>query len=174
MAEFWTLGLMRRAPTTNWLIAKRSLQKDIGSAAPDWATDQLVQGRDTPHLRQLAGATGSENAFELEELVDRSLHELGLSIPSRERAVLVYSQELARDYLDSRITSEYLLQELCQLCISTDYMKPLYQFYLLRWTHDDLKTQVFSFYLRDATRENFDMLLRAEVEKLVSITPNEA
>jgi hypothetical protein len=87
---------------------------------------------------------------------------------------LVYSQELARDYLESRITSECLLQELCQLCISTDYMKALYPFYLLRWTHDDLKTQVFSFYRQDATRENFDVLLRAEVEKLVIITTNEA
>jgi hypothetical protein len=147
---------------------------EIGSDAPDWAVDQLVQGRDTPHLRQLAGATGTENAFELEELVDRALRELGLNIPSPERAVLAYSQELARDYLDNRIAREDLLQELCQLCIDTGYMKPLWPFYLLHWARDDLKTEVFSSHRRDATRENFDALLEAEVEKLVNLAPNDA
>ena len=125
-------------------------------------------------MRQLAGATGTENAFELEELLDRALHELGLDIPSPERAVLLYSQELARDHLDGRIASDELLQELCQLCIDTGYMKPLWPFYLLYWARDDLETEVFSFHRRDATRESFDALLEAEVEKLVNLAPNDA
>ena len=164
---------MQRAPTTNMLIAKRGLQKLLGSEASEWATDQLVQGRDTPHLRQLAGTTGSENSFELQDLFDRALHELGLSVPSREQAILLYAQELARDYLEGKATREHLLHELCQLCISTGYMRDIYPFYWLRWTHDDLKERVFSTYRKDATRENFEELLRAEIATLLTPRRND-
>lgn len=126
-----------------------------------------MQGRDTPHLRQLAGASGKENPFELEELLDRTLMELGFGLLSREQGVLAYSQELARDFLDSKIAAADLLAELEHLCVSNDYFKELYPFYMLRWAYDDLKEQNFSYYRSDANRENFDGILRTEVEKLL-------
>jgi hypothetical protein len=157
---------MTRAPTTKMLIARRGMHRALGADAAEWATEQLAQGCDTQHLRQLAGTTGAENTFEIEELFDRTARELGLVIPSPEDAIVDYARELARDYLDHRISREQLLYELCDLCISTDYKKELYPFYLLRWTHDDLKENTFSFYRRDATRENFESLLRTEITLL--------
>ncbi len=149
------------------LIAKRSLQKQL-TGVSEWATAEIVRGLDTPHLRQLAGTTGTENPFELEELFDRTITELGIDKPSRKQAILVYAQELARDYLDGKTSKEFLLKELCQFCIATDYMRELYPFYELCWTFDDLKEQVFSFYRNDATRENFEEILGTEIEKLLS------
>ena len=159
---------MRRAPTTKMLIARRGMHRALGADAAEWATQQLAQVCDTPHLRQLAGTTGAENTFELEDLFDRTTRELGLSIPSPDHAIVDYARELTRDYLDQRVGREQLLHELCDLCIQTDYKKELYPFYLLRWTHDDLEEKKFSFYLRDATRDNFDSLLRAEIDNLLA------
>jgi len=138
------------------LIAKRALQRQLGSEASEWATDQLMQGRDTPHLRQLAGTTGIENRFELDELFDRVLHELDLSLPTRNQAVLIYAQELGHDYLDGKVMLDQLLEETCDLCISTDYMRELSPFYNIRGIRDDL------------TRENFEELVRAEIMTLLA------
>lgn len=55
--------------------------------AVEWATQQVAQGRDPPHLRQLASTTGAENTFEVEELFDRTARELGLAIPSPDEAI---------------------------------------------------------------------------------------
>ena len=90
------------------IVAKRSLHNRLGSDAAEWATDQLSKGFDSPHLRQLAGFTGRENPFELENTLDRTLAELGISTLSRKAAVVLYAQELAREF-DFGVTSRELL-----------------------------------------------------------------
>jgi hypothetical protein len=90
------------------LIARRGMHRALGADAAEWATQQLAQGCDTPHLRQLAGTTGAENTFELEELFDRTARELGLAIPSPDDAIVDYARELTRDYLDQRVSREQL------------------------------------------------------------------
>src|SRR5262249_31743710 len=97
------------------IVARRALGRPFLKDAAEWALGQLVSGRDTRHLRQLAGATGSENAFELEELFDRTIRELGVAAPSKKAAVMLYAQELAREYLLGQVSREALLEELCQL-----------------------------------------------------------
>jgi hypothetical protein len=159
------------APTTEQLLIRRSLQKRLGREVADWATEQLVRGVDTPHLRQLAGVSGSEGQGKLEDLFDRTARELGLETPSPEVAIGLYAQGLARDYLAGTITRDALLHELCQLCIDTDYRRDLYPFYLLRFAHEDLEEDSFSFYRRDVTRENFDEILRQEIDTLLTHVP---
>lgn len=155
------------APSTQQLLIRRSLQKRLGREVADWATDQLVRGIDTPHLRQLAGVSGAEGQDELEDLFDRTSRELGLTTPSPEAAIGLYAQGLARDYLAGAITPRALLLELCQLCIDTDYRRDLYPFYLLRFAQEDLQESSFSFHRRDVTRENFDAILRQEIDTLL-------
>ena len=159
---------MRRAPTTNMIIAKRGMRWSLAADAGEWATEQLAQGRDTPHLRQLAGTTGVENGFELDELFDRVAREMGLVVPSPEEAVAAYARERVRDFVDQRVTRQQLLHELCHLCISTDYKTAIYPFYLLRWAQDDLEEKGFSPHRWDVTHENFDALLKAEIDILLA------
>ena len=156
------------APTTEQLLIRRSLQKRLGREIADWATEQLVQGCDSPHLRQLAGVSGTEDQAELEELFDRTSRELGLVTPSPDAAISLYAQGLARDYLANTVTQEKLLDELFQLCIDTDYRRDLYPFYLLRFAREDLQDSKVSFYRLDVTRENFDEVLRREVDTFLS------
>ena len=146
------------------LIAKRGLQMNLGRDAQDWAIRELEAGRDSRHLRQLAGSTETDS---VEDLFDRTLRELGIgALPDRESALVLYAQELAAEYLAGRLSRESLLQELCRLCVATDYSRQLYPFYLLLWTLDDLQKQGFSFYLQDVTLENFAQVLRAEIDTL--------
>ena len=154
--------------TTNMLLAMRSLQRSLGTLAAEWATTQLSEGKDTPHLRQLAGVSGTENPFELEELFDRAVRELGIAVPERNEALALYARELAQQYLDGTITRDYLLRFLSDLCVETDYSRELYPFYLLRWTLEDLEDQGSSFYIAHATRDNFDGLLHTEIDRLLA------
>ena len=162
------------APTTEQLLIRRSLQKRLGREIADWATEQLVGGVDTPHLRRLAGVAGTEDQGELQDLFDRTSRELGLEAPSPEAAIGLYAQGLARDYLAGTVAREALLHELCQLCIDIDYRRDLYPFYLLRFAHADLQESSFSFYRRDVTRENFDSILRQEIDTLLTHAPKTA
>jgi hypothetical protein len=162
------------APTTEQLLIRRSLQKRLGREIADWATEQLVRGVDTPHLRQLAGVSGTEGQGELEDLFDRTSREMGLKAPSPEAAIALYAQDLARDHLAGAVTQEKFLNELCQLCIDTDYRRDLYPFYLLRFAREDLQDSGVSFHRRDVTRENFDETLRKEIDTLLSHAPRTA
>ena len=162
------------APTTEQLLVRRSLQKRLGREVADWATEQLVNGVDTPHLRQLAGVAGTEDQGELGELFDRTSRELGLEAPSPKEAIGLYAQGLARDYLAGTVTRDALLRALCQLCIDTDYRRDLYPFYLLRFAQEDLQEGSFSFYRRDVTRENFDAILRQDIDTLLTHAPRTA
>jgi hypothetical protein len=150
------------------LLAMRRLQRSLGIQAAEWATNQLSEGRDTRHLRQLAGTTGAENRFELEELFDRAVNELGIVVPEGDEALALYARELAQQYLDGTVSRDYLLRFLSDLCVETDYSKELYPFYLLRWTLEDLEYQGSSFYIAHATRDNFDGLLRTEIDRLLA------
>lgn len=160
---------MQQRKTTNYLIARLGLQRRLGREAVDWAVDQLSQGKDTPHLRQLAGMTGIENDFELDEMLYRALSELGVVIPDHDSAIIILAQELAHDYLAGGIDRQNLLKQLCDLCIETGYHDDLYPFYLLRWTDADLKGYGEAHYWKDATPENFEELLREEIRTLLAI-----
>jgi hypothetical protein len=125
-------------------------------------------------LRQLAGVSGSEGQGELEDLFDRTLCELGLEKPSPEAAIGLYAQGLAREYLAGTVPQEKFLDELCQLCIDTNYRPELYPFYLLRFARQDLQEMSFSPHRHDVTRQNFEETLRKEIDTLLSHAPSTA
>lgn len=144
----------------------RALQMDLTEDAPAWACHQLEMGTDTRHLRILAGLSGSDGRGEIEDACDLALKELGIRTPPPADAARLYAVELGQEYLDGNIGKDLLLQTLCTMYIHTNFAAPLYPFYKLRWTWDDLKTQTFSFYEEKATGENFDDLLLTEIEIL--------
>jgi hypothetical protein len=78
------------------------------------------------------------------------------------------TRDLARDYLAGNITRRYLLDIVSDLCLESDYRRELFPFYLLRHTLIDFDYGEFSFHRTDATKENFDDLLRTEIEGLLA------
>jgi hypothetical protein len=162
------------APTTDRLLVRRSLGIRLGSDAADWATEQLVRGVDTPHLRQLAGETGNEDRSEMEELFDHTARELGITPPPRDEAIHLHARFLMQDYLAGRIDREALLVPLSDLCIDTDYRRDLYPFYLLRFALWDLQVDGYTFHREGVTRENFDEKLREEIDTFLANSPQTA
>jgi uncharacterized protein (DUF2267 family) len=75
--------------STAMILAKRSLNERLGIEAADWAIAQLELGFDGKYLRQLAGTSGDENPFELDELFDRCAREQNLQRPRRESLVIL-------------------------------------------------------------------------------------
>ena len=156
------------------LLAKRALNERLGNEAAEWAVTQLELGFDGKYLRQLAGVLGDENPFELAELFDRCVRELGLRLTKTESIVLVYAQELCGAFAQGIIGRDYLVYRLYCLCTAHSMRLELFPFYLLYFTLDDLKERGFSFYRREATPENFDRLLQEEIEKLMAVAIEEA
>jgi hypothetical protein len=163
----FSLDLEPNALTTNMILARRALGQLRGGDAAEWACEQLSSGLDTPHLRQLAGAPHAANSFELEELFDRTAREMGLDVLSTEGAVVVYAQELAREYIRAAVTREALLEDLCQLYTAHADVSRLQPFFLLRWTDFDFAHSGESHYYPGATKENFEEVLRSEIDALL-------
>jgi hypothetical protein len=144
-----------------------ALGENEDRSAIDWAIEQLCQGHDSKHLRQLAGCTGTESSFEIGELINRTFRELGLVPPSREEAPTVYAQDLAREYVAGRCDRDTLLSELSRLCaITRDPVVVLFQH--LQWALEELQTSPFSYQLGGVTMETFDSILEKEIEVLLA------
>jgi hypothetical protein len=59
----------------------------------EWAAAMLTAGHDTPHLRRLAGLLSPVNAFEVAELRDRALDELGFAPTAPDVALRQFAAE---------------------------------------------------------------------------------
>jgi len=158
--------------STAIFLARRGLNESIGREAADWAAGQLELGFDGKYLRQLAGILGDENKFEVNELIDRCIREQNLRFPKAESVVILYAQDLCRQFGQGMIDKVYLLRRLFALCAQNGMLRELLPFYLLDCALDDLQRQQFSFYRRDITRDNFDQVLEQEIRKLM-MTPVE-
>lgn len=155
-------------PTTRYILTKFVIYNRLGKDAPDWACGRLIAGDDTPHLAMLAGMTGSENAFELEDYFRRTIHELHLQLPDNARAVLDYAQEISWLYLDARILLKPYLQEFIDLYFAEGAGPEIYPFYMLANAWDDLQFSDFSYYY-DVNRANFQEALAREINLLMAM-----
>jgi hypothetical protein len=74
---------------------------------PTVATQALVEGYDSRHLRMLAGLDeGQCNSFQVEDFWRRSLSELQLPLPSREEAARLLICYWARKIVEGSVTPE--------------------------------------------------------------------
>ena len=78
------------------------------SSMPDAAVQALIEGFDSPSLRVLAGESGNNsNLFEIKELLQRTISELGLSLPSENEAAHI----LIRHWAERIVNGSILPQE---------------------------------------------------------------
>jgi hypothetical protein len=70
------------------LLARHANSSATGDDAVKWAIDALVDGFDSPSLRQLAGLNSPTAWFEAMPLFERTLNELQLEIPRSKNEIL--------------------------------------------------------------------------------------
>jgi hypothetical protein len=127
----------------------------------------LEQGHDSRTLRILSGMTAPLNHFELAELRDRALNDVGApdAVP---QPLVTYAAELLSRGLFGEIDFRQALERVKDLCIAADYHRDLYPFYLLSFAAEDLDVQDVQWYWPGANRENIDQIARAEAEKFIA------
>lgn len=90
-------------------------------ALVEWATEQLVAGRDSSNLRVLAGLTGNDRE-ETEHYFHRSLKELGVSQqPSREECLFQYCGDVARQVLNGSVPVLPAFEPLWSIAVELNY-----------------------------------------------------
>ncbi len=146
--------------STARVLADRALGRTCGQACVDWATGMLARGYDGRRLAVLAGMSGPLNHFELADLRDAALAELGVPPAVREHGLQAYACELLRRVRDAAPGWEAALAELRRLCIDHGYCDDLYDFYLLDFAHTDLAQDGVQRYWDLADGEDLDEVIR--------------
>lgn len=88
--------------STRLLLVRRVLGETWGArSAVEWAIEQLENGRETESILMLAGLSKSGSDWEADDYFQRSLRELGWSVPAREELLRWYA-----DFTACRIIEE--------------------------------------------------------------------
>ncbi|MDZ4402873.1 hypothetical protein [Prosthecobacter sp.] len=140
---------------------------NLGSAKDciEWAVHALCHGEDTPHLRILAGLTEPVSSFEVRDYAIKTLKELNISIPTGDQAVIAYARDLIQEIANDPTLIRNNLRLLCQLCMENDYLRSIYDFYLLRWAFDDLQQAEVQWYWDGADRCNIETIVLKRCSK---------
>jgi hypothetical protein len=127
----------------------------------------ITAGFDTPKLRKLAGSEKPYNHFEIAALRDVALDELGQQPVSRDVAVRRYARERLQAALDDTAVLPTEFEVVAHLFMQTD-LRDLYDFYLLHFAHEDLKTLEVQWYWPDADRTNILEIMKLQAQAFVA------
>ncbi|MET7983309.1 hypothetical protein [Streptomyces sp. NPDC005281] len=135
---------------------------------PMLAAHALVDGHDSPALRELAGLSRRSDATEIRELYVQALHELGVPLPDEEaagrRLLASLAFGLARGELSPKDVADRLSmtvaagtqEETRFLSVAADYSEWIGPGELSRWEHD-LRSAAHSLTSSNALGADIDM-----------------
>jgi len=94
------------SPETRRLLADLWTGKSDSGSLVDWATNQLIAGRDSPALRILAGL-GGEDSREVQDYFGKALAEMGIPFPNgsfnKHDCLVYYCADVAREVIKDSI-----------------------------------------------------------------------
>ena len=152
--------------TTLEILARRALNLPCGQECVDWAIDMLLMDVDTPHLRQLAGAIAPFSTFELSQMRDRALEELGAPAVAPADAPIVFARERLRLALDGKADLVDEVYEIAQLSLGLD-RRLLFDFELLWWAYQDLEVEDTQHYWEGADRTNILDIMASKAREFI-------
>ncbi|HVU89263.1 MAG TPA: hypothetical protein VHD36_18195 [Pirellulales bacterium] len=161
---------MRRI-TTAHILADKALDEPCGQRCVDWAISMLLEGRDGEYLTRLAGMLPPYNHFEVAALRDNALREQAIVALDPRVAVLTHATEQLRMALSDDVELVEAVALAHDLCISLDYAKELFDFYLLFNAYQDLLTAEVQWYWNGATSENIVAIIRERAAQFVGHNP---
>lgn len=116
----------------------------------------MQAGFETETLPMLSLLDKPFNQFELKELTDRILDELGLNYKDKEVVVRNYTTYLVDLGIKGEKGLRVILNTLRDIYYATDYDAEYSDFYLLAYAKEDLEFDEFQYYWNDADRTNID------------------
>ena len=106
---------------TEEVSIQRVIQKKLDQDHVDWAISLLEKGIDTTHVCILAGETKPFNQFEMADLIDRALKEVGAkTYIDFNDAILDYAKIRAHQLLDGDLEFETALHVRIPVKSATD------------------------------------------------------
>lgn len=150
---------------TALVLAKRSLNLELGSEVVLWADLLLAQGADCAEVKNMVCLKDSSSPAQIEKLVDDCLTKLGMELVDEKFAhsilVWVWTQKL----IHSEISVDVFLENMHKLCVDFEHEPVYMQFYLLCCVRKDLaKNSAIVFHDREVNENNFEQVLHWEVD----------
>ena len=125
----------------------------------DWAVNAIVVGFDSPSLRVLAGLQAPFDNQEVDRLFSRVFSELDIISLTKGNCIPFYIAPIVRQTIEGKIQQRDALKKLKDLCLATNYEKPLMDFYLLYHALSDLEISVNQWYWKGANCENINQII---------------
>ncbi len=150
------------------ILAERALHGSIDPDIVKWATELLVEGSDSLSLRKLAGLTEPLNPFEVSELRDRVLLDLGLADVGRDQAVLLLVRAILVDVQDADSHSmERAYSDIDHLYVRNGHMFELADLSRVHWAKLELDDGPHQWSWNGAGRHNIDRIMHEEASEFL-------
>ncbi len=149
---------------TALILAKRSLGLNLDEEAVLWADLLLAQGADFSEIKNLICMDPAASKPQIEKLVDDCLTKLNLSLVPEKAAHLLLVWAWTQRLIKADVSMDYFLESIQKLCVDFEH-EPIYmQFYLLHCVKKDLSKGTIMFHDREVNENNFEQVLRWEID----------
>lgn len=162
---------MRFVPSTYQILAWKFFDRSVDQRWADWAVEMMLAGFETESLPMLALLEKPYNQFELKELTDRILDELGLSNQDKGLVMCNYASYLINLGIKEERDISSVLNSLKDMYLALDGDATFLNFYLLAYAKEDLNFSEVQYYWDGADRTNIDKIISEEFQKWIRTYP---
>lgn len=150
---------MNLVKSTSEILAFKVLNRNVNNVWINWAIEMLIAGYNSESLLFLAGENENTNQFELQNLANKTLDELGLDFSDKDKVINDYVYYLIDEAILGKKSYLSVLRALKDLCVELGYISFLYDFYSLYYAQEDLKFYTHQWYWKNANRENINQII---------------
>lgn len=156
------------AVSTIEILARRKLEHSCGQECVDWAIGMLERGFESRSLLMLAAMTPPLHHFEIRDLRDRALEEMGLPERHLEDPVTAYVVAMVSAALSDVSALREVFATVAAIAIETGHPEELMPFYLLYFAAEAIERQSMQWYWPDANRTNIGRIMLEEAERFLA------
>ncbi len=117
---------------TQIVFAKYYLEDTSPRYFADWAVSLLEEKYDSKNIRILASMFNAKAHSDVEIYVRKSLEDLNWGFPDKEKCLLNYSKEIARQIVENEMAPVEGCRKIYEICWNLDYSNKLH-----RWIYLD-------------------------------------
>ena len=127
------------------------------------ATEESVD-----YVGRLSSMQQPYNHFQIADLRDRAIDELGLLIGDISTNLTNYAAEILHAAILGKMPLLDALGAVKELCVANDYQSDLYDFYLLYFAKVDLQVDDYQYYWPDANRDSIDRIAQEQIQDFLT------
>jgi hypothetical protein len=150
--------------STYKILKEKALNSDINESWIDWSIEMIQAGYEADSLYELAGIRRPYNQFELQDLTNKVLKDLGLDYSDKERTIKNYTYFIIKTHLENTAKYYEVLRELKDIYDDLNMDTEYQDFALLYWAKGDLLETETQWYWEGADRTNIDNIIREQFE----------